>query len=82
MAIEDFANCYVNRVGGDVDVVIEACQKIGVDGIRALVAAAAAAGITAMSLVALEAFIVAELGLSAWEGIVLLLGAASLGRHN
>ena len=77
MAIEEFANCYVNRVGGDVDVVIEAVQKIGVDGILALVTAAAAANVTGMTLAALETFIVAELGIAAWQGIVLLLGAAS-----
>jgi hypothetical protein len=79
MAIEDFANCYVNKVGGDVDLVIEACQKIGIDNIRAIVAAAAAAGLGAMTLLALEAWVAANLGIAAWEGIVLLLGAASWG---
>lgn len=81
MAVEDFANCYVNRVGGDVDTVITAVEKIGVDAIRNIVAAALAAGatvtVTALAGAALEAYIVATFGISAWEGIVLLLGAAS-----
>src|SRR5262245_57196203 len=81
MAIGDFANCYVNRVGGDVETVITAVEKIGVDSIRNLVAAAMAAGgsVTVLALAgpALEAFILAEFGIAAWQGIVLLLGAAS-----
>jgi hypothetical protein len=79
MAIEDFANCYVNKVGGDVDLVVQAVQQIGVDNIRAIIAAAGAAGLGVMTLVALEAWIVANLGIAAWQGIVLLLGAASWG---
>ena len=44
MAVEDFALCYMNRVGGDVDTVVKAVERIGIDGIRNLVAAAVAVG--------------------------------------
>jgi hypothetical protein len=81
MAIEDFANCYANRVGGDVDTILDACNKIGVDDIRALVAAASAAGLgvwlTGITMAALEAYIVVTLGVTAWQAIVLLLGAVA-----
>ncbi|HSS11630.1 MAG TPA: hypothetical protein VLL25_17215 [Acidimicrobiales bacterium] len=81
MAIEDFANCYGNRVGGDVDTILDACKKIGVDDIRALVAAASAVGLgtwlSGITLAALEAYIVATLGVAAWQALVLLLGAVA-----
>jgi hypothetical protein len=34
MAIEDFAECYANRVETTVDAVIDDLKKLGVDGIR------------------------------------------------
>lgn len=34
MAIEDFAECYANRVGTTVDAVIDDLKKLGVDGIH------------------------------------------------
>jgi hypothetical protein len=81
MAIEDFANCYANRVGADVDTIIEPIKNIGADNIRALAAAAAASGmlawLSAVSLAALEAYIVAMLGVTVWQALVLLLGAVA-----
>jgi hypothetical protein len=81
MAIEDFANCYANRVGADVDTIVEPIKNIGADNIRALVAAASAAGLgawlSAVSLAALEAYVVATLGVTIWEALVLLLGAVA-----
>ena len=81
MAIEDFGNCYVNRVGGDVDVLVNAFNQIGPDTIRALVAAASAAGLgawlDAIPMSALQAFIEVTFGVPVWEALVLLAGAAS-----
>lgn len=37
MAIEDFANCYANRVGTTVDAVIADLQSIGAQGVRSVV---------------------------------------------
>jgi hypothetical protein len=84
MSAEDFGNCYVNRVGGDVDKVAHWAETDGADGLKKL-AAIMSGGVAAWLLkvpavgAAAEAVMAAVFTVEGAQAAILVLGAASWG---
>ena len=82
MSAEQFANCYVDRVGGDVERVIEYAETIGAAGfakIAAIASGAAASWFLRVSGIAqaVEAIAATLFTVEAAQALVLMAGAAS-----
>jgi hypothetical protein len=84
MSSEDFANCYVNRVGGDVDKVAQWAQTDGADGLKkiaAIMSGGAASWMLKIPVIgaAAEAVGAAVFTVEGAQAAILVLGAASWG---
>jgi hypothetical protein len=82
MSAEDFGNCYVNRVGGDVDKASQWAQTDGADGLKKLAAilgGGAAAWLLKVPAIgqAAEAVAAAVFTVEGAQAAILVLGAAS-----
>lgn len=88
MAVEDFAACYVERVGGSVDAVFHWSSQMGADGIRAVrdtwnslnIAEQGVIGwIAAKSAEALSKILTRVLGIELAQLLLIALGGFSWG---
>jgi len=84
MSAEDFGNCYVNRVGGDVDKATHWAETDGADGLKKL-AAIMGGGLASWMLKvpvigqAAEAVTATVFTAEGAQAAILVLGAASWG---
>jgi hypothetical protein len=88
MSAEDFGNCYVNTVGGEVDDVVKLVNQVGAGTIKQLTDwwksmpawyQATFTLVAGYSLDKLKKALAAIIGVEAAEAIILLLGAVSWG---